>query len=126
MRFIDWCRDQHGIRDLNKIDEQADELASLYLLERIGADYSAWTLQTERSALRMFFQDRELTDCIELPQRKRENIKRSAPPNGTGQAHQPGQLATRDRVLSGQWVEKRRINEISTSMMSVPDPQTSA
>ena len=80
MRFIDWCRDQHGIRDLDKIDEQADELASLYLLERIGADYSAWTLQTERSALRMFFQDRELTDCIELPQRKRENIKRSRLP----------------------------------------------
>lgn len=77
MRFIDWCRDEHDTRSLDQIDAQADELASLYLLERIDADYSAWTLQTERSALRMFFQDRELTDCIELPQRKRENIKRS-------------------------------------------------
>jgi hypothetical protein len=42
--------------------------------------YSAWTLQTERSALRMFFQNRLLTDCVELPQRRRENIKRSRLP----------------------------------------------
>jgi integrase len=77
MRFLDWCRDQHNLRDLAKIDEQADELASLYLVERIEANYSAWTLQTERSALRMFFQDRTLIDCVELPPRRRENIKRS-------------------------------------------------
>jgi hypothetical protein len=79
MRFLDWCREHHELRDLAKIDEQADELASLYLMERIGP-YSAWTLQTERSALRMFFQDRTLTDCVELPQRRREDIKRSRLP----------------------------------------------
>jgi len=78
MWFIDWCRDTQNIRDLDKIDAQADELASLYLIERMGQDgISAWTLHTERSALRQFFQDRELTDCIELPKRRRENIKRS-------------------------------------------------
>ncbi len=80
MRFIDWVRDQHNVRDLARIDEQADELASLYLLERIEAGYSAWTLATERSALRMFFQDRLLTDCVELPKRRREDIKRSRGP----------------------------------------------
>ncbi len=77
MRFIDWVRDQHNIRDLARIDLEADELASLYLLERIERDYSAWTLATERSALRMFFQDRTLTDCVELPKRRREDITRS-------------------------------------------------
>lgn len=78
MWFIDWCRDTQGIRDLDKMDEQADELASLYLVNRMGQkDISAWTLYTERSALRIFFQDRELTDCIELPVRRREDIKRS-------------------------------------------------
>jgi hypothetical protein len=80
MRFIDWVRDQHNIRDLSHIDEQADELASLYLLERIAQSKSAWTLSTERSALRMFFQDRTLTDTIELPKRRREDIKRSRHP----------------------------------------------
>src|SRR5262249_54464252 len=63
--------------DLADIDEQADELASLYLAERIALNYSAWTLQTERSALRMFFQDRHLADMVELPERKRADIKRS-------------------------------------------------
>jgi site-specific recombinase XerC len=62
------------------IYKQADELASLYLLERIAQGYSAWTLSTERSALRMFFQDRTLTDGIDLPKRKRENIVRSRHP----------------------------------------------
>jgi len=81
MWFLNWCRDHHNLRDLDKIDEQADELASLYLVDRMGQpDISAWTLYTERSALRIFFQDRELTDCITLPQRKRKNIKRSRYP----------------------------------------------
>ncbi len=80
MRFIDWVREQHNIRDLARIDEQADELASLYLLERMAQDKSAWTLQTERSALRMFFQERLLADSVELPKRRREDIKRSRQP----------------------------------------------
>jgi integrase len=77
MRFINWCRDCHGVRDLTRIDEQADELVSLYLTSRVEQNLSAWTLQTERSALRQFFQDRALADCIELPKRRRENIVRS-------------------------------------------------
>jgi hypothetical protein len=75
MWFIDWCRDTQQVRDLDKIDEQADELASLYLVDRMNQpNISAWTLHTERSALRIFFQDRDLADCIDLPERKRENI----------------------------------------------------
>ena len=41
MRFINWCRDTHHLRRLDQIDEQADELASLFLLERIEKQYSA-------------------------------------------------------------------------------------
>jgi integrase len=77
MRFLDWCRETHNIHDLTKLDERADELASLYLSERVEQSYSAWTLQTERAALRLFFQDRSLAAHVVLPQRKRENIVRS-------------------------------------------------
>lgn len=80
MRFIDWVREKHNIRDLEKIDAQADELASLYLLERIAEKKSAWTLATDRSALRMFFQDPSLTESVELPKRRRKDIKRSRLP----------------------------------------------
>lgn len=77
MRFLDWCREIHEIHDLAIMDAHADELTSLYLAERVEKGYSAWTLQTERSALRLFFQDRTLTTSVVLPQRKRENIVRS-------------------------------------------------
>ncbi len=60
MRFIDWCRDEHHVRDSDSLDEHANELASLYLSEHIAKGYSAWTLQTERSALRTYFENRSL------------------------------------------------------------------
>ncbi|HJT55257.1 MAG TPA: site-specific integrase [Ktedonobacteraceae bacterium] len=80
MRFLEWCRQEHNVRDPAQIDERADELSSLYLSERVESGYSAWTLQTERSALRMFFQKRDLAQEVELPQRRRENITRSRYP----------------------------------------------
>lgn len=80
MRFIDWCRVTQAVRDPAQIDARADELASRYLAERVAAKYSAWTLQTERSALRLYFQNRDLAASVELPKRRRQNIKRSRGP----------------------------------------------
>jgi len=80
MRFLNWCREHQNVRDHQQIDVRANEFASLYLTERIVQGYSAWTLQTERSALRMYFQDRSLAADITLPRRKRENIVRSRLP----------------------------------------------
>ena len=80
MRFLDWCRMQHDLRDPAQIDAQADELACLYFTERIAKGYSAWTLTTERSALRMYFQNRQLAQSVVFPKRKREDIKRSRGP----------------------------------------------
>lgn len=89
MRFIDWCRDEQYVRDPGQIDARADELACLYLTERIEAGYSAWTLQTERSALRLFFQNRDLTADVELPKRRREDITRSRHPAVRDRHFQP-------------------------------------
>ncbi len=77
MRFIDWCRDEHDVRDPDQFNVRADELASRYLVERIEKGYSAWTLQTERSALRTYFGSRTLAGEVVLPKRKREHIIRS-------------------------------------------------
>jgi integrase len=89
MRFLDWCRETHDVRDLARLDARADELASLYLSERIEQGYSAWTLQTERAALRLFFQDRNLATDVTLPQRKCENIVRSRRPAVRDKHFQP-------------------------------------
>lgn len=54
MRFLKWCRARFGLRRLSDIDICAEELACTYLEEHVALHYSAWTLQTERSALRLF------------------------------------------------------------------------
>jgi len=93
MQFIQWARSVHGINRLEQLDERADELACAYFSERIVQNYSAWTLQTERSALRLFFSNRDLASDVILPPRKRELIKRSRGP------------AVRDRHLQpGNWI----------------------
>jgi integrase len=77
MRFLDWCRETHHLHDADTLEASADELASQYLSERISRGYSAWTLQTERSALRLYFGNRHLAADVVLPRRKREHIVRS-------------------------------------------------
>lgn len=89
MRFINWCHEKHGIRDEETLQNRADELASDYLSERMAQGYSAWTLQTERSALRMYFQCRDLAEEVVLPKRVRENIKRSRFPAKRDKHFQP-------------------------------------
>ena len=83
MRFLVWCRDRHNLRDMAHIDARADELTSLYLTERIAQGYSAWTLQTERSALRMFWSDRNLAALSRMRERARilvHSLMGSLPP----------------------------------------------
>jgi integrase len=81
MCFLNWCRDTCDLRDHTQIDVHADELASLYLSQRLAKGcYSAWTLKKERSILRLYFQNRKLAESVPLPQRKRKNIKRSRRP----------------------------------------------
>lgn len=77
MRFLTWCQNTCDIHDPEVIELFANRLATEYLRQRMDEGKSAWTLKTERSALRLFFQDRTLTEELELPERKRENIKRS-------------------------------------------------
>jgi integrase len=77
LAFINWAREMHGITRLENLDERADELATSYLEFQMIEGKSAYTLQTERSALRLFFQRRNLAQTVTLPRRKRENITRS-------------------------------------------------
>jgi integrase len=80
MRFLRWCRASFGLNRLADIDVCAEELACAYLEERIARRYSPWTLSTERSALRLFFQERTLAESVELPQRRSAHITRSRLP----------------------------------------------
>jgi integrase len=80
MRFLNWCRETQHIQKPDDIDVLSDELVSLYLLRKMEQGYSAWTLKTERSALRLYFGDRSLAEEVDLPKRRRQDITRSRLP----------------------------------------------
>lgn len=77
LAFTNWARDEYGIRDLTKLDAQAPGLVNFYLSARLGEGQSPYTLQAIRSALRLFFGNRQLGETVELPRRTREGITRS-------------------------------------------------
>ena len=97
LRFVNWTRETEGIKTLEELDARADELASCWLLLEIEAQKSAYTLQMERSALRMFFGNRALAGNVPLPTRKLTDIKRSRGPVARA-AVSAGQLATAARL----------------------------
>jgi integrase len=80
LRFVNWSRDTHAIKNLEQLDAHAGELASLYLQGELAAQKSPYTLQVERSALRLFFTDRTLASEIVIPRRMRMMITRSRGP----------------------------------------------
>jgi integrase len=77
LRFIRWARQTFGIRRLEDLDARAEELTCLYLQQEIAARKSPYTLQLERSALRLFFARRDLAVQVSLPRRTRAGITRS-------------------------------------------------
>ena len=77
LHFINWARETHGVNRLKNLDAQAEALAVMYLTERVAAHKSPYTVQAERAALRLFFQQRDLAETVDLPPRRREQIQRS-------------------------------------------------
>ena len=63
IRFAKWVREEYHVTSLAQLDPRADELATAYLQQQLAEHKSAYTLQTERAALRLFFGNRALA-CI--------------------------------------------------------------
>jgi integrase len=89
LRFINWRHDIHQVKHLDNLDEQAESLVCRYLNEQIYANKSPYTLQVERSALRLFFNNRFLAQSVILPRRTRTGIHRSRGPAKHDQHFQP-------------------------------------
>ena len=80
IRFVKWVRETYHITSLAQLDPRADELATAYLQQQLAEHKSAYTLQTERAALRLFFDNRALAADVTIPRREREKITRSRGP----------------------------------------------
>jgi integrase len=79
MAFVDWIKKTHHVTDHRIVEVHADAWVSQYLQALIEQGRSPYTLQTIRSALRMVF-GREIASSVEMPRRKRSEIKRSRRP----------------------------------------------
>jgi integrase len=88
LAFANWAIATYQIRRPVELDTRADELACQYLQEGIEKEKSPYTLQTERSALRLYF-GWKVAESVILPQRKRTDIKRSRVPVKQDEHFQP-------------------------------------
>ena len=89
MPFIEWARAHYGVRRLEVLDARAEELATEYLHERLDTGKSSSTVLTERSALRHFFEQRDLAAGVLIPPRTRASITRSRTSTVRSQGFQP-------------------------------------
>lgn len=89
LRFVRWTRQTFEIRRLEDLDARAEELACLYLQQGIASHKSPYTLQLERSALRLFFARRDLAIGVALPIRARSGITRSRSPGALDHSRRP-------------------------------------
>ena len=89
LAFINWARTQQGITRLARLDERADELVTQYLSTHVSAEKSAYTVQSERAALRLFFGNWKLAATVRIPTRLRLSITRSRGPAGYDRHFQP-------------------------------------
>jgi integrase len=112
LAFINWARTNHGITRLAWLDERADELVTLYLTEHVAADRSAYTLQTERAALRLFFGNWSLAATVSIPRRTRTTITRSRGPAGHDRHFQPSHWQAHIRFAQACGLRRAELRDL--------------
>jgi hypothetical protein len=75
--YCAWARATHDIRHLADLDQRCPALAHAWLQLQLDQHKSPYTVQMQRSALRMFHHDRVLGAALTIPRRRREAITRS-------------------------------------------------
>jgi integrase len=111
LAFINWARTNHGITRLVWLDQRADELVTLYLTERGVANRSAYTLQTERAALRLFFGNWSLA-AVSIPRRTRTTITRSRGQAGHDRHFQPAHWQAHIRFAQACGLRRAELRDL--------------
>jgi integrase len=99
LQFVAWCRERYQLRHLEQVDARAEELASAYLRALMAEGKSPYTLHSQRSALRLFFGERRLSESVVLPPRRREGIRRSRGPVAQDRQFQPANWQAEIQLL---------------------------
>jgi integrase len=112
LAFINWARTTHGITRLSWLDERADDLVTHYLAAHVAADRSAYTLQTERAALRLFFGNWSLAATVRIPRRTRMTITRSRGPAGHDRHFQPAHWQAHIRFAQACGLRRAELRDL--------------
>jgi integrase len=112
LAFINWARTTHGITRLAWLEERADELVTQYLTAHVAANRSAYTLQTERAALRLFFGDWSLASAMRIPRRTRTTITRSRGPAGHDRHFQPAHWQAHIRFAQACGLRRAELRDL--------------
>jgi integrase len=112
LAFINWARTTHGITRLAWLDERADGLVTQYLTAHVAAGRSAYTLQTERAALRLFFGDWSLAARVSIPRRTRMTITRSRGPASHDRHFQPANWQAHIRFAQACGLRRAELRDL--------------
>jgi integrase len=112
LAFINWARAQHGISRLVWLDECADELLTEYLAAHVAAGRSAYTVQTERAALRLFFGNWSLAATVMIPRRTRTTITRSRGPATHDRHFQPAHWQVHIRFAQACGLRRAELRDL--------------
>jgi integrase len=121
LAFVNWVRERHTIRTLEQLDARASALTAEYLAERLTSNYSPYTLQAVRSALRLFFGERDLADEVKLPHREREGITRSRGSAKRDADFQPANWQPLIQFLQGTGLRRMEITALQARDVRVND-----
>jgi integrase len=124
MAFIQWARSNYEVRRLSVLDERADELVTEYLSERLDAGKSPYTLQAERSALRMFFNNRQFAENVIIPERKGENITRSRRPTKRSREFRPANWQPLIKFLQATGLRDAEVKRLQAEDILEHGPET--
>ncbi len=112
IRFVRWAREVHHTISLPQLDPRADELATAYLQQQLAESKSPYTLQAERAALRLFFNDRALASTVKIPRRARTGITRSRGPKRHDSHFQPANWPELVKFLQATGVRRHELRDL--------------
>src|SRR5260370_15640148 len=112
VRFVRWAREIHHIINLEQLDRRAGELTTAYLQQQLTESKSPYTLQAERAALRLFFDNRMLADSVKIPRRERAKITRSRGPKKHDRHFQPANWPTLLKFLQATGLPRQDLRAL--------------
>lgn len=113
LKFVTWARATHHVKSLERdLDPRAEELATEWLRARLAESKSPYTLQVQRAALRLFFDNRQLAASLVIPRRARENIKRSRGEKSHDRHFQPANWPELVRFLEATGLRRQELRDL--------------